>query len=68
MRRFWIVIRNEANDVKIEVGKGTEVRGFMSRSWGSIGNYSWPPTHVAFAAWNSKIDFKFCLNQTGKIY
>ena len=67
MRRFWIDIRKEANGVKIEVGKGTEVTGFMSRSWDSISIACWPPTHVAFAAWNSKVDYKFCLNQPGKI-
>ena len=67
MRRFWIDIRKEANGVKIEVGKGVEVTGFMKRSFDSIGNKSWPPTHVAFAAWDSKVEYKVCLNQSGKI-
>ena len=66
MRRFWIDVRKEGYGVKIEVGKGTEIRGFMSRSWDSIGNNSFPPTHVAFAAWGEKIDYKFCLNKPGK--
>ena len=67
MRRFWIDIRKEANGVKIEVGKGVEVTGFMKRSFDSIGNKSWPPTHVAFAAWDSKVEYKVCLNQSGKM-
>ena len=66
MRKFWIDVRKEGDGVKIEVGKGTEIRGFMSRSWDSIGYNSFPPTHVAFSAWNNKIDFKFCLNEPGK--
>ena len=66
MRRFWIDVRMEGGGVRIEVGEGTEVTGFMSRPWTSNPYNSWPPTHVAFAAWNSKVDYKFCLNQPGK--
>ena len=65
MRRFWIDIKKEGDGVKIDVGKGSEVSGFMSRSWNSNPYNSWPPTHVAFAAWNSKMEYKFCLKQTG---
>ena len=64
MRRFWIDIRKKTNDgVRIVVGKGSELAGFMSRSWDSNRYNSWPPTHVAFAANKSKIEYKFCLNE-----
>ena len=61
MRRFWIDIRKEGDVVKIEVGKGAEVTGFMSRTWDSNSFNSWPPTHVAFAAYGEEINYKFCL-------
>merc|ERR550539_1709923 len=68
MRTFWIDIKKEGNGVRIEAGEGTEATGFMSRSWGSNRYNSWPPTYVAFAAWDQEIDYKFCLkNQPGKI-
>ena len=67
MRRFWIDIRKGlGGGVSIEVGKGTEERGFMRRSWARIRYKSWPPTHIAFAAWDNKIEYQFCLNQTSK--
>ena len=69
MRSFWIDIKKEGNGVRIEAGKGTEATGFMSRSWNSNRYNSWPPTQVAFAAWLTKVDYKFCLkNQPGKKY
>ena len=63
MRRFWIDIRKEANGegVRIVVGKGSELVGFMRRSWESNRYNAWPPTHVAFAASESGVDYKFCL-------
>ena len=69
MRSFWIDIKKEGDGVRIDVGKGTETTGFMSRSWNSNPYNSWPPTQVAFAAWLTKVDYKFCLkNQPGKKY
>ena len=67
MRKFWIDIMEEGDVVRIEVGQGTEVTGFMSRTWDSNPYNSWPPTHVAFAAWDNPVDYEFCLNQQGKI-
>ena len=67
MRSFWIDIKKEEDGVRIEVGKGTETTGFMSRFWESNPYNSWPPTYVAFGAWNSKVDYKFCLKQTGNL-
>ena len=63
MRRFWIKIRKEGADVRIEVGKGTENTGFMSRTWE---DNHWPPTHVAFSSWNSKVEFIFCRDELGR--
>ena len=63
MRQFWIEIMEEGNGVRIEVGQGTEVTGFMSRSWDNNPYNSWPPTHVAFAAWKTQVDYEFCLNE-----
>ena len=68
MRRFWIDIKKEGNAVTFVVGIGNEVSGFMNRSWDRTRYNSWPPTHVAFAAFGRKIDYKFCLNQPGEIY
>ena len=66
MRKFWIDIRRTANDegVRIVVGKGTELAGFLSRSWERNRYNSWPPTHVAFAAYKSKVDYRFCLDES----
>ena len=61
MRGFWIDIRQEGEGVKIVVGKQCEVEGFMSRTWNSNPYDSWPPKHVAFAAFGKKIKYKFCL-------
>ena len=63
MRRFWIKIRKEGTGVRIEAGKGTENTGFMSRTLDNNRYDHWPPTHVAFAANKSKIEYKFCLNE-----
>ena len=70
MRKFWIDIMEEGDGVRIEVGQGTEVTGFMSRTWDNNPNEL--PTYVAFAAWkniwtNIQVDYEFCLNQQGKI-
>ena len=65
MRRFWIDIREVGPVVRIVVGKGTEVTGFMSRTWDSNPYGSWPPTYVAFAAYGTEIEYKFCLSPTG---
>ena len=43
------------------VGRGEDAEGFMSRTWDKNPADSWPPTHVAFAAWNSQVDYEFCL-------
>jgi len=71
MRRFWIDIKREGAGVKIDVGKGTEVTGFMSRTWDTNPYGSWPPKYVAFAASPSplpfvptEIEYKFCLSPT----
>ena len=68
MRIFWIDIREEGAGVRIDVGKGTEATGFMSRTWDTNPYPSWPPTHVAFAAlgYGKEIEYKFCLMQPGK--
>ena len=71
MRRFWIEIRKgDGDDVYIKVGKGAEAAAFMRRAFHSTRyrDKSWPPTHVAFAAWNNKIEYEFCLKKTGKIF
>ena len=53
--------------MKIDVGKGTQGDlVIMSRSWDSNPYNFWPPTHVAFAAVNNNVDYKFCLNKSGK--
>ena len=64
MRKFWIDIMEEGDGVRIEVGQGTEVTGFMSRTWDTNIYGSWPPTYVAFAAFGTEIEYKFCLNVT----
>lgn len=71
MRSFWIDIKREGAGVKIDVGKGTEVTGFMSRTWDTMVHTwnphgSWPPTYVAFAAFvlGPEIEYKFCLSPT----
>jgi len=69
MRRFWIDIKREGAGVKIDVGKGTEVTGFMSRTWDTMvhpwnPHGSWPPRYVAFAAFGTEIEYKFCLSPT----
>ena len=61
MREFWIDIKAEGEGLRIEVGKGEDAEGFMSRSWDQNPADSWPPTHVGFAAWNSQVDYEFCL-------
>ena len=68
MRIFWTDINKEGNGVRIEVGQGTEVTGFMSRSWDNNPYNSWPPTHVAFAAFGKEINYEFCLNEGILIY
>ena len=62
MRSFWIEIKREGDGVRIEVGKGTEISGFMSRSWESNPYDSWPPTLIAFATFMGNVDFSFCLD------
>ena len=37
----------------------------MSRSWNTSRYNSWPPTHIAFSSRNSKVEYKFCLNEHG---
>ena len=64
MRNFWIDIRKEGAGVRIEAGKDTNGPRFMSKSWPSNRHNSWPPTHIAFAAWNSKIAYRFCGKRT----
>ena len=61
MRIFWIDIREEGAGVRIDVGKGTEATGFMSRTWDTNPYSSWPPTYVAFANYQKGIEYKFCL-------
>ena len=61
MRKFWIDIQAEGEGLRIVVGRGEEGEGFMSRSWDQNPAQSWPPTHVAFAAWDKQVDYKFCL-------
>ena len=65
MRIFWIDIRKEGDGVRIDVGKGTETTGFMSRTWDTNPYSSWPPTYVAFAAFGKGVEYKFCLRPTG---
>ena len=64
MRRFWIDIKQEGAGVKIVAGKGTEVTGFMSRTWDTNPHGSWPPRYVAFAAFGTEIEYEFCLRPT----
>ena len=66
MRRFWIKIRKEGAGVRIELGRGTENTGFMSRTWDNNRYDHWPPTHVAFSSFNSKVEFIFCLDELGR--
>ena len=67
MRTFFIDIKRQGDGVKIDVGKGTQGDlVIMSRSWDSNPYNFWPPTHVAFAAVNNNVDYKFCLNNSGK--
>ena len=61
MREFWIDIKAEGEGLRIEVGRGEDGEGFMSRSWDQNPAQSWPLTHVAFAAWNNQVHYKFCL-------
>ena len=61
MREFWIDFRAEGSGLRIDVGRGGDAEGFMSRTWDKNPAESWPPTHVAFAAWNSPVDYEFCL-------
>jgi len=61
MREFWIDVKAEGEGLRIEVGRGEDAEGFMSRSWDQNPAESWPPTHVAFAAWDSQVDYEFCL-------
>lgn len=62
MREFWIDIQAEGEGLRIEVGRGGEAEGFMSRSWSENPAESWPPTHIAFAAWDNHVDYNFCLH------
>ena len=67
MRTFFIDIKRQGDGVKIDVGKGTKGDLIMSRSWERNPYDSWPPTHVAFAAWNNiTVDYNFCFNKSGK--
>ena len=66
MRKFFIDIKRQGDGLKIDVGKGTNGDLTMSRSWDSNPYNFWPPTHVAFSALNNNIDYKFCLNNSGK--
>ena len=53
--------------MKIAVGKGSEVEGFMSRAWNNNPYGSWPPRYVAFAAFGTEIQYKFCLPNEQKV-
>ena len=62
MRSFWIDLEVKGEGLKITVGRGdSEV--VMSRSWDTNPAKSWPPTHVAFAAWSKTVDYEFCLSE-----
>ena len=61
MREFWIEFQTEGEGLRIEVGRGEEAEGFMSRAWDHNPATSWPPTHIAFAAFGRNVDYKFCL-------
>ena len=60
MRTFWIDFYRNGRGLTIKVGKEDQDE-FMSRSWDVNPAESWPPTHVAFAAWDTKVDYRFCI-------
>ena len=61
MRTFWIDFHTDGRRLEIKVGRGDEDTEFMSRSWEENPAPQWPPSHVAFTAWNNKVDFHFCI-------
>ena len=56
-----ISVHFSSQGLEIKVGKGNEVEAFMSRSWDVNPAKSWPLTHVAFAGWNNKMEYEFCI-------
>ena len=66
MRTFWIDFQTSGKSLTIRVGKGNENTEFMSRSWDVNPAKSWPPTHVAFTAWDTKVDYRFCIQDAGE--
>ena len=71
MRTFWIDFQTSGKSLTIRVGKENENTEFMSRCWDLNPAKSWPPTHVAFSAWDTKVDFEICIPigvQSGQWY
>ena len=65
MRKFWIEFQTEGEGLRIEVGRGEDAEGFMSRSWSENPATSWPPTHFALASYiQVEVDFRICTAPT----